>query len=90
MIEQSPYPVIICGDFNDTPSSYTYHQLSEGLIDAFKESGNGIGHTYGGALPSFRIDYILHDERFKSTRFNTIRSKFSDHYPITTSLKLQE
>lgn len=89
MIEQSPYPVIMCGDFNDTPSSYTYHKLSAGMLDAFKESGSGIGHTYGGSLPSFRIDYILHDKQFVSSHFNTIRSKFSDHYPITTSLKLE-
>ena len=25
-IERSPYPVLVCGDFNDTPASYTYHR----------------------------------------------------------------
>ncbi len=86
LIKQSPYPVILCGDFNDTPSSYTYHHLSKNLKDSYKESGTGIGMTYAGALPSFRIDYILHDESFSSVNYKTIRNELSDHYPITTGL----
>ncbi len=88
LIKDSPYPVILCGDFNDTPSSYTYHHLTQLLIDSFKESGKGIGITYGGALPSFRIDYILHDKNLKSINYQTIRNSLSDHYPITTGILL--
>jgi endonuclease/exonuclease/phosphatase family metal-dependent hydrolase len=80
---KSPYPVIVCGDFNDTPSSYAYHNLSEGLSDAFRESGKGFGKTYGGSLPSYRIDYILHDKKLKSIGFITSNKKLSDHYPIS-------
>lgn len=89
-IDKSPYPVIVCGDFNDTPSSYTYSCLSDGLIDAFKESGYGIGMTYAGSLPSFRIDYILHDKSYGSVDFTTLRKNFSDHYPITTGILLRK
>lgn len=89
IINESPYPVVVCGDFNDTPSSYTYHHLSENLLDAFKESGHGVGMTYAGSLPSFRIDYILHDKRIESVNFETLKSNFSDHYPITTGVVLQ-
>jgi endonuclease/exonuclease/phosphatase family metal-dependent hydrolase len=81
-IVQSPYPVILCGDFNDTPSSYTYSILSDGLKDAFRESGSGFGKTYAGAFPSFRIDYILHDHSFDSYGYQTVRENLSDHYPI--------
>ncbi|MGE5317422.1 MAG: endonuclease/exonuclease/phosphatase family protein, partial [Chloroflexota bacterium] len=88
VIDQSKYPVIVCGDFNDTPSSYTYYHLAKGLSDAFKESGNGIGMTYAGSLPSFRIDYILYDESYSSVNFKTIKKNFSDHYPITTGILL--
>lgn len=88
IISESPYPVIVCGDFNDTPSSYTYHHLSENLLDAFKESGHGVGMTYAGSLPSFRIDYILHDMLLESINFETIKSNYSDHYPITTGIVL--
>ncbi len=86
LIEESPYPVIICGDFNDTPSSYTYHQLANNLLDAYKESGHGIGMTYAGSLPSFRIDYILHDESIKSFNYRTIKKNNSDHFPISSDI----
>ena len=82
-IKASKHPVIVCGDFNDTPSSYTYSVLSNGLKDAFKESGNGSGKTYAGPFPSFRIDYIFHDKRMKSAAFRTIKESLSDHYPLS-------
>jgi endonuclease/exonuclease/phosphatase family metal-dependent hydrolase len=82
-ITKSPYPVIVCGDFNDTPSSYTYKELSDGLFDAFRESGKGFGKTYAGKFPSYRIDYILYDKKFKSSGFTTHDEKLSDHYPIS-------
>ena len=78
------YPVIICGDFNDTPFSYTYHAFAEKYQDAFMESGSGIGNTYIGAMPSYRIDYIFHSPHFTSSNFEVQPEKFSDHYPIST------
>ncbi len=89
-IAGSPYPVIVCGDFNDTPSSYAYHKLSYGLVDSFTESGSGFGKTYAGNMPSFRIDYIFHDKRFIGNRFKTSDISFSDHYPISTYLKFAQ
>jgi endonuclease/exonuclease/phosphatase family metal-dependent hydrolase len=58
-IAASPHPVIVCGDFNDTPLSYSYRLMSKGLKDSFMEKGWGLGTTYAGALPALRIDYIL-------------------------------
>ncbi len=86
-ILQSPYPTIVCGDFNDTPGSYTYHKVAKGLKDAFIESGSGFGTTYSGVFPSFRIDYILHDLNFSSYSFTTFENELSDHYPIMCHLK---
>lgn len=89
-IEQSPYPVIVCGDFNDTPVSYTYSEISHGLKDAFLESGTGFGFTYAGKIPFLRIDYIFHDERLKSSQFRVIRDKkLSDHYPIEVMMSFE-
>jgi endonuclease/exonuclease/phosphatase family metal-dependent hydrolase len=82
-IRNSPYPVILCGDFNDTPNSYTYQELTSNLKDSFIESGSGFGNTYIGNLPSFRIDYILYDEYFTSVDYSRAHVKFSDHYPIS-------
>ncbi len=85
-IKHSPYKVIVCGDFNDTPVSYTYSKLKDDLLDAYLESGSGIGNTYFGNFPSFRIDYILHDKHIRTFGFGTGKVKWSDHYPIICNL----
>ncbi|MFZ5942268.1 MAG: endonuclease/exonuclease/phosphatase family protein [Bacteroidota bacterium] len=82
-VKLSPYPVIVIGDFNDTPVSYTYHRVIRGLKDSFRESGKGFGNTYAGELPSFRIDYILHSPELASKDYKRIRKKYSDHFPVT-------
>lgn len=81
------YPMIVCGDFNDTPSSYAYHTILKNKKDAFVESGNGFGRTYIGKFPSFRIDYIFYSPSFLSANFRTIRKELSDHYPVVCFLK---
>lgn len=85
----SPHPVIICGDFNDTPLSYTYRELDNGLKDCFIEKGRGLGNTYIGEFPSFRIDYILHSPEYKAVGYSRGSVSLSDHYPITARLKKQ-
>jgi endonuclease/exonuclease/phosphatase family metal-dependent hydrolase len=89
-IKKCPYPLILCGDFNDTPTSYAYYTISANLTDAFVESGNGIGQTYVGIFPSFRIDYIMHGKEFKAYNFETIEEELSDHYPIKCFLKFKK
>lgn len=87
-IEASPYPVIVCGDFNDTPMSYTYGELTENLKDAFIECGSGMGSTYSGPYPSFRIDYILHNPKIRSFDYRRGETFGSDHRIIQAELKL--
>jgi endonuclease/exonuclease/phosphatase family metal-dependent hydrolase len=87
-IAECPHPVIVCGDFNDTPISYTYHRIREGLRDSFSKSGWGIGRTYNGKFPSFRIDYILHSETMESVYFSRKKVHLSDHFPIISYLML--
>ncbi len=86
-IRNSPYPVILAGDFNDTPSSWSYQYLTRDLKDSFR-SGKGIGQTYNGTIPGFRIDYILHSKDFKAYNFHTGRQPYSDHFPVWTWLHL--
>ncbi len=81
-IRKSPYPVIVCGDFNDTPVSFTYRKVRGELKDAFVESGWGVSNTYNGKLPSFRIDYIFTDKMFLPVKYVRDKVDFSDHYPI--------
>ncbi|MCD4773532.1 MAG: endonuclease/exonuclease/phosphatase family protein [Bacteroidales bacterium] len=82
-IKNAPYPVIICGDFNDTPVSYTYEHISDGLNDAFIKTGSGIGRTYAGVIPAFRIDYIFYDDFFDSFNYKVEKVDISDHYPVS-------
>lgn len=87
-IRHAPYPVIICGDFNDTPASYTYHKIIPGFHDSFCQAGSGfLGSTYAGNFPSFRIDYILYDDAFMAYNYSKGSIDLSDHYPIQVYLK---
>ena len=88
LIADSPYPTLVCGDMNDTPTSYTYRQISKKLHDSFRKRGFGLGTSYSGVYPSFRIDYIFFSERFYCENFTTIRVKYSDHFPICSDLKI--
>lgn len=86
MLEAIPHDgraIILCGDFNDTPLSYTYHQIHRaGFTDGFVKSGRGIGHTYAGKLPLLRIDYVWGNEQIEPLAFKRLKVKGSDHYPV--------
>ena len=86
-INESPHPVIVCGDFNDTPLSYAYNHIKGELKDAFNSSGYGIGSTIT-KIPALRIDYILHDKNIESINYKKINKKLSDHFAIYCELKI--
>lgn len=90
-IAQSPHPVIVMGDFNDTPFSYTYRTIANAvdLKDAFKTAGSSFGGTYAGKLPSFRIDYILYDKSFKASNYRVERTRLSDHFPVICNINIE-
>jgi endonuclease/exonuclease/phosphatase family metal-dependent hydrolase len=74
---------------NDSPFSYTYKQLTSSLTDTYTEVGKGFfGSTYDGAMPNYRIDYILFDNRFKAYSYTKSDVTFSDHYPVTGLIML--
>ncbi len=85
-VNQSPYPVIVCGDFNDVPNSYAYKTIGKGLQNAFTEKGTGLGRTFSHISPTLRIDNIFADKRFKVEQYLRVNRKISDHYPIVTDL----
>lgn len=89
-ITSSKYPVIVAGDFNDTPVSYTYRKIRKGLNDSFVNSGYGAGFTYKGNYPPNRIDYILYSDALTNNHFDIIKVKYSDHYPIVAWLRKRD
>lgn len=87
--EHSQYPIILCGDFNDNPISYTRHEMAEVLNDCFKSTGRGLGLSYNQKGFQFRIDYIFCSDDIQPYNCQ-IDSKMdaSDHYPIICWLKI--
>jgi endonuclease/exonuclease/phosphatase family metal-dependent hydrolase len=86
--DHAQYPIILCGDFNDSPISHTHHTLTKGLTDCFVATGNGPGWTYTNSRMYVRIDNILCSSHF--TPYKCIVDKNatgSDHYPVTCWLK---
>ena len=74
---------IVCGDFNDTPISYTHRVIAQNLNDAFTQSGRGLGVSYNQNKFYFRIDNILISKNLQSYNCTVDQSiKESDHYPI--------
>jgi endonuclease/exonuclease/phosphatase family metal-dependent hydrolase len=86
--DHSRYPIILCGDFNDTPISYSRHTIAEGLTDCFSKSGNGLGLSYNQKGFYFRIDHIFCSSHYEPLSCQ-VDSKidYSDHYPVVCWLK---
>jgi endonuclease/exonuclease/phosphatase family metal-dependent hydrolase len=87
-MDKSPYPSVLCGDFNDVPNSYTYFTLKGVRKDVFLQKSLGIGRTYLSLAPTLRIDYILPDREFDVLQFDMIDEDLSDHLLLVTDLKL--
>lgn len=85
-VKRSPNAALICGDFNDTPMSYTYNALVKGRKDTFSEAGTGFASTYSRLWPLLRIDYILVPEFFSVLSHETPHLRYSDHYPVIAVL----
>jgi len=82
-LANSPYPIILCGDFNDPPTSYSYRKVRGSLKDAFVEAGSGRSTTYNiGRIASLRIDCILFSDDFKAYNYESPRVMLSDHFPV--------
>lgn len=88
MIKKSPYPVLLMGDFNDTPNSYAYVNCSKLLTDTFKECGSGYMYTYRHFKKLFRIDYIFHSVEFKGVSYLSPDGPWSDHNTVIAEFQL--
>lgn len=88
--DSTPFPSIICGDFNDVPASYAYFKIRGAhRYDAFLKKSWGIGRTFYAIAPTLRIDYILPEQRFQVEQFDLIDENLSDHLLLVSDLSLK-
>ncbi|MCX6350851.1 MAG: endonuclease/exonuclease/phosphatase family protein [Bacteroidetes bacterium] len=81
-MKKSPHKIILCGDFNDTPLSFVYGELTKTLDDTYSKTAFGTGSTFAGKLPFLRIDFILANPALHPIKSTVIKVKASDHYPL--------
>lgn len=88
VLESCSHRIMLCGDFNDTPMSYTYNTLRGNLDDAFILAGSGFRRTFRRLYGMMCIDYILHSHDMIPTRYEIIDVDFSDHLPQIAEVEL--
>jgi len=86
--ETSPYPKVVCGDFNNTQSSYSYQKIKGEMLDSYLEKGNAFGKTFSFFGLPFRIDYVFVEPQIQVTSHKNYNIALSDHSPIVTTLRL--
>ena len=88
MERYADHPVIVCGDFNDTPISYTYQRLARRLTSAYRQAGCGIGISYTRRSFPVRIDHLFFSEDWTCTSCRIDHTVLlSDHYPLVVRLR---
>lgn len=91
ILRETSLPYFVVGDFNDTPFSYTYRNISKDMKDSFEEKGEGFGTTYNGIFPAYRIDYILFSKNdFSIKSFETNELEYSDHFPVSAIFSIDK
>lgn len=89
LIKESPYPVLVAGDFNSPPSSYTYRTMKGDLKDGFRSAGHGFGYTYRYFKRTLRIDYIFYSPTLVAIDYYSPDWDYgSDHNPVILEIEI--
>lgn len=82
-------PVIICGDFNEVPESYTLRKLEKAGFKAVNEEvGFGPLITYNRHAMWFQLDHILYRGALRPLDIRKGKIRTSDHYPLIADFEL--
>lgn len=80
--------VLLCGDFNEPPISYSHHQMEKRLTDCYSSTATGPGFTFEQNGMHFRIDHIFCSSDWTPYRCEVVDNLVaSDHYPLLCWLK---
>ena len=83
--------MVVCGDMNDLPASYTYTTIRGNLNDAFVQKGKGFGRTYNEIFPTLRIDHIFYDpSALHIIGYKVPQIRISDHYPLIVNFEIEK
>ncbi|SFI25160.1 endonuclease/exonuclease/phosphatase family protein [Halpernia frigidisoli] len=89
-VDNSPYPVIMAGDFNSVPNSYEYYHAGKGLQDAFEVVGSGSATSFHDWKFPIRIDYVFASKEITPISYKVDRStRLSDHFPVIATFKIK-
>ena len=89
-IEESPYPVVVCGDFNDVPQSYAYRTIAKNLDDIETTTSWGYNYTFHANGMFVDIDHVLvSQQKITPLHYSVIRESYSDHYPVLTEWQVK-
>ncbi|MEG1649942.1 MAG: endonuclease/exonuclease/phosphatase family protein [Rikenellaceae bacterium] len=86
IIASSPHNVVVCGDLNDVPFSYTYNSIKGNLNDTFKEKGGLFAYSYNQLYRLLKIDYIFTSKNYAVCSYNSFDVTYSDHNPIIVNI----
>ena len=90
-LEKTPYKIVVCGDFNDVPLSYTYNRITKHLDDTFSKMAEGFAYTYNTRYRLLRIDNILVSPEVEVVSYEVDNNvELSDHYPVISRVKFIE
>lgn len=84
----SPYKVIVVGDFNNNQFSSVYHTIKGDLTDSFTSLGSGYGKTFDFKYFPMRIDFLLSDPGFEIAYHKSFPLHLSDHFPVLVAYRL--
>lgn len=90
-VTESPYPVILTGDFNGVPGGNLYARLMRHLRDPYIFKGHGAMGSFEPLKRRYvplRIDWTLHSPELNSTGQFIDQVYFSDHFPLVTTFDL--
>lgn len=85
-IDRIEGPLVVCGDFNDVPASYSLRTvMGDDMNDAYRETNFGPTATYNRHRLFFHIDQILYRGPMRALDVEKGKQKNSDHYPLTAT-----
>jgi endonuclease/exonuclease/phosphatase family metal-dependent hydrolase len=91
--EDLHHPVVLMGDFNDSPFSVVHSSLRRHFRDAFRAAGKRWGPTFRAGFIPLRLDYIYVSPGIRVlscfVRKDPLTRAASDHLPVLATVEIR-